>query len=94
MSYCRFADNSDVYLYLSNDGWECCGCSLNNGELLLLKTPWDALGHLKEHVSSGDQVPAQSIVDLATDVEVVRVTLRSLGVPASIPVAPERIGRN
>ena len=33
MSYCRWSDDSDVYLYAHvSGGWECCGCSM--GELV------------------------------------------------------------
>ena len=37
MSYCRFSDNSDVYMYLNVGGWvSCCGCGLAEK----LHVPW------------------------------------------------------
>jgi len=32
MSYCRFGSDSNVYVYTSSQGLECCACWLDTGE--------------------------------------------------------------
>ena len=56
MSYCRFGEHSDVYVFPSVGGWlECCGC--------ILGEPWEhgstqsMIDHLERHRAAGHEVP-------------------------------------
>lgn len=67
MSYARFDDDSDVYIYHHYMGFiECCGCWITdpeNGEdvgFAKLETPRRAIRHLMEHVSRGYKVPERT----------------------------------
>ena len=71
MSYARFSDDSDVYMYHHYMGFiECCGCWISDeipdeyGEIPSprFETPRRAIMHLDEHISRGYQVP-QSTFD-------------------------------
>ena len=73
MSYSRFGEDSDVYIYLDVDGSiHCCGCPLEpthggNPNLGMqdikfhgTKQLWkysDAIEHVKEHLNAGHRVP-------------------------------------
>lgn len=64
MSYARFSDDSDVYVYHHVAGFiECCGCWMASPEgdediaFTRLATPRRAIMHLMEHVSRGYKVP-------------------------------------
>ena len=57
MSYARFGESSNVYVYAHYRGFiECCGCSLSD--------TWDyhsrqaIVDHMQEHVTAGHMVPA------------------------------------
>jgi hypothetical protein len=64
LSYCRFSDESDVYLYESvSGGFRCCGCCLY--EEPGITTPIEAFGHLWEHRKAGEQVPERAFQLLA-----------------------------
>lgn len=67
MSYARFGDDSNVYIYHHYMGFiECCGCWITEpeyGELIgfaRLETPRRAIMHLMEHVSRGYMVPERA----------------------------------
>lgn len=56
MSFARFSDTSDVYVFAHYQGFvQCCGC--------LLGDDWDhydcesLIAHLQEHVEAGHKVP-------------------------------------
>lgn len=69
MSYCRFAwDGSDVYVYESADGFECCGCGLNPAEPVTLASPEAMIIHLVEHRKAGQFVPEYAIRGLWSEV--------------------------
>lgn len=57
MSIVRFgSDGSDVYVYESSRGLECCGCSLERTSQTFDSA--DAMiEHLRQHVAAGDHVP-------------------------------------
>lgn len=72
MSYCRFSEDSDVYMFLSvHNVIECCMCSLNaipsfsnesckcggEGCYKEFKKYSDAIKHLNKHIDNGDRVP-------------------------------------
>lgn len=69
MSYARFGyDDSDVYVFLSSEGYlECCGCSLN--EQWYYETTDEMLAHLEEHRAQGHNVPQDCIDELLADKE-------------------------
>lgn len=57
MSYARFGDDSDVYVYADVGGYvACCGCIL--GDKWDFHSPAEIVSHLQEHVSVGHKVPA------------------------------------
>ena len=56
MSYCRFSEDSDVYLYPHVYGnYQCCACKL--GEMDILLTLEEVLKHLQAHRNAGHKVP-------------------------------------
>ena len=60
MSYCRFSEESNVYLYPHVDGGHhCCGCYLqrHTGEFVMLDTLEEVKAHLETHVAAGHRVP-------------------------------------
>jgi len=58
MSFTRREDGSNVYVYLSDDGYWCDGCSLDKkGNSLLLETADEMIIHLREHQKRGELVP-------------------------------------
>lgn len=60
MSYARFGwDGSDVYIFMSDLGLECCGCSLHrDGDSFPVFNSTQAMvDHLAEHRAAGDFVP-------------------------------------
>ena len=57
MSYCRFSDRSDVYMYEGRDGISCCGCALDKRGHADFDGPEAALAHLEAHVAAGHKVP-------------------------------------
>ena len=67
MSYCRFGE-ADVYVFVNAGGWlECCGCV--NDENWHYYSTDDMIAHLKEHKSTGDNVPDYVFTDLLKDKE-------------------------
>lgn len=74
MSYCRFGwGGSDVYVYGSDRGLECCGCKISynedSGEWFSCDTPSEMLAHLAEHKKAGHFVPFYAIRRLWLDIE-------------------------
>lgn len=65
MSYCRFGDDSDVYLYHHiNGSYECCSCRLMGFEKgsgmhksKKMSNLNEALVHLMKHKKKGHKVP-------------------------------------
>jgi len=69
MSYCRFGDDSDVYLYYHVDNFfECCSCRLLGFEKRFLpdfemhkskkmSNLSEVLAHLMKHKKKGHKVP-------------------------------------
>lgn len=58
MSICRFFwGGSQVYLYESDRGIECCGCHLNECDVTFDEDDPEAIvAHLREHVEAGHVV--------------------------------------
>lgn len=67
MSYCRFSEDSDVYMYLSQNGIECCGCSLYPGFGQDFDSAELAMAHLREHQDVGHRVPEYAFEKLKYD---------------------------
>jgi hypothetical protein len=66
MSYCRFGNDSDVYVYLDVSGYLCCcGCSLKD-DWKYFSTD-DLLAHLSEHDDAGHDVPPDAIEQLLAE---------------------------
>jgi len=67
VSYCRFAwDGSDVYVYESDRGIECCGCRFE--EDFVADEPEEMIAHLARHRRAGHFVPAHAIESLWRDI--------------------------
>lgn len=67
MSYCRFGDDSDVYVFGTyghnkEEVFECCGC-LMMGDMkpFHCKTKNEMVKHLFEHMRNGHKVPTYAI---------------------------------
>ena len=80
MSYCRFSNaeynygdgliipKSDVYIFESDFGCECCGCRLNVGNSVWMSTK-EMISHVQEHIKHGDTVPNSVIPALEAEVK-------------------------
>jgi hypothetical protein len=61
LSYARFSGDSDVYVFASRTGIECCGCVLQKREWVddpdrvLFKGYFKAIGEIVPHVFSSNQ---------------------------------------
>lgn len=56
MSYARFGNSSDVYVFAHVNGYiACCGCLLDDKDDY--HSPEEIVTHLQEHVTAGHQVP-------------------------------------
>jgi hypothetical protein len=62
MSLIRFGEqNSDVYVYQSDRGLECCGCSFVSADHCQSpKTSEEMIRHLELHRLAGDVVPEKA----------------------------------
>jgi hypothetical protein len=68
VSYARFAEDSNVYVFASVGGWiECCWCCLGGPERY--DTTQEMLDHLAEHVIAGHLVPDYCTERLRHDAE-------------------------
>jgi hypothetical protein len=65
MSYARFRDGCDVYVYLSNEAGtlRCVGCAVD------LRSTEEMVSHLRAHIAQGDAVPESVIPALEADRE-------------------------
>ena len=61
MAYCRFGEDSDVYIYPTEDCIVCCGCALEGGDRTEFIFRRDAVRHLRMHQSWGHKVPGYAI---------------------------------
>lgn len=67
MSYARYGRDSDVYVFQTMSGFECCGCSLfPDGNFDCLGRA-EMIGHLISHRNSGDQVPEEALERLRNE---------------------------
>lgn len=65
MSYCRFCDCSDVYVYHDVCGKLCCcGCILDHS--VFFDTRSEMIAHLQTHIEAGHEVPG-SVIDALQD---------------------------
>lgn len=65
MSYCRFAwGGSEVYVYVSREGIECCGCNLERSDLVT-RSATEMIEHLNKHRAAGQVVPQEALDRLA-----------------------------
>lgn len=96
MSYVRFgSDGSDVYVYLSDRGLECCGCRLVERGFTAASTE-EMVTHLAEHTAAGDGVPDYVVPDLrADDAENFPLGTREAARDAALAAWPNRaLGRD
>lgn len=71
MSYARFGDESDVYVYSHCDGsLQCCACRITGmGGKWAYDTTDEILAHLEKHIARGDKVPDYCIEGLKAERE-------------------------
>ena len=78
MSYCRFEDNCDVYVYFNGEFLVCESCRIKNGKFYATKRRSRMISHLEDHVSAGNKVPKEIIdrfiVEFVLDNDVVSRT--------------------
>jgi hypothetical protein len=54
VSYCRFSENNDIYVYENVSGFiSCCGCRLNDGGSLDFSSGGVAAKHIIDHLIHG-----------------------------------------
>jgi len=71
MSYCRFGEDSDIYLYPHVYGdYICCACRLRGtfGSTVLI-TLAEVLEHLQAHRDVGHKVPEYAFERIRTEIE-------------------------
>jgi hypothetical protein len=69
VSYCRWAwDGSDVYVFESERGLECCGCHLKPTGDFVAEDNEDMIVHLAEHRRAGQYVPYHAIERLWSEI--------------------------
>ena len=75
MRYCRFSEESDVYMHANMfGGITCCSCLLNLVEGGIFNrsqcflSPHTALDHLQEHAEAGHLVPQYAIDQLKQEI--------------------------
>ncbi len=69
MSYCRFGwEGSDVYVFGSANGIECCGCKLDT-QGTTCGTEEEMITHLALHRRTGHFVPEHAILRLWNEIE-------------------------
>jgi hypothetical protein len=68
MAYCRFTRDSDVYVFETESGIECCRCRLVGGTFAA-GGPAQMIGHLLEHRAAGHAVPDEALRELREDLE-------------------------
>lgn len=79
MSYCRWSDDSDVYVYYDGTCYVCTRCNLNpTGEDDTALTPELMHAHLMHHRAEGDRVPDEALARLQCDVANGGYTMPSL----------------
>jgi hypothetical protein len=63
MSYCRFSDESDIYLWPSPDGIVCTACLLvtEGNKDPVFATQADALKHVFDHARAHHKIPGYAI---------------------------------
>lgn len=66
MSYCRWGRDSDVYVFQTNSGFECCGCPMF-AEGFSCSTREEMIGHLINHRNTGDRVPEEALERLRAE---------------------------
>ena len=68
MSYVRFGDDSDVYVFDDLGGYLCCcGCQLSDPRTsYYAETAAEMADHLREHEAAGHMVPAGVIDRIAS----------------------------
>jgi hypothetical protein len=65
MAYCRFSDQSDVYVYQTmEDIFECCGCIIPPKTIRRFETYDLIIEHLNTHKKLGHKVPQSAIDEL------------------------------
>jgi len=74
MSYCRWINGSDIYLYgdIQYNGICCFACELedehhNEDGHVILKTYTDAINHMKLHRKSGHRAPYKRVIEHLTE---------------------------
>ena len=89
MSYCRFARDSEIYLFEHCDGFiECCMCSLATGSFSAeLHTRSAAIEHVKAHIQAGDKVPEDVIPSLQERIREEGDEVKPYGSTSSNPAA-------
>lgn len=82
MSYARFGDDSDVYIYSDGEKLNCCGCFLD-GDFASAEFE-NICEHLLRHLSAGHMVPRYCIERLFVEALNGEWGLPCFKLPASI----------
>ena len=70
MSYCRFSEDSDLYVVGMQDGYQCINCKLMPDEYASwsAKTRTELFAHLMDHKDCGDKVPHSAIMRITKEI--------------------------
>lgn len=65
MSFARFSDTSDLYVYESRHGFICSACLIrDDGYAVITETAKEMTAHVREHQELGHKVAANTVPDL------------------------------
>jgi hypothetical protein len=71
LSYCRWSDKSDVYIYADTAGYYCCCgcCRMPERNSYHAAAAERMFSHMLRHVRAGDKVPRYALLSMAGEVD-------------------------
>lgn len=70
MAYCRWSEDSDLYVYPGESGFVCMECPLDGrtkGDFSC-PAPQEMLAHMHAHIEAGHKVPATATARLSDEI--------------------------
>ncbi len=78
MSYCRFGEESDVYVYTDGAELHCCACRMTDKRSdFLTARRTDMIEHLEQHIRHGHEVPRDAFERLRREIGQIAVAEES-----------------
>jgi hypothetical protein len=70
MAYCRFGDDSNVFMYGTlSSRIKCCMCMFGPKEPTEFDNPKEAMEHLMKHIDAGHRVPGEAVEKLKSEIK-------------------------